>query len=402
MLPGLMGSIKICYGGWTMNDVKETMTSRERIYKALNHQEADRYPIDCGMHFSTGISVFAYYNLRKYLGLPTDRIQIADTVQLLARVDDDVLERFHCDTVILNPPYKKLKEWNVRGDYRFLIPDQWTPEIEDNYYVVRRGGEKMIMPLDGFFFSGDCWLQAKDYPDEENLKVFCREAERIYQETDKFTCLMGEFPDFFSGIDMACDMLTDPDKVKEDNKAILKWMTEKFFRILEYGGGHIGCIEVNGDMGMQTGPFFSPDCFEEFVFPYLKEFNHIVHENSDIKIFMHNCGSIKPFIPGIIEAEVDILNPVQISANNMDPVELKQKFGDKITFWGGGCNTQHILGTKDEQDVRENTRELAGIFKPGGGFVFNQVHNIQGNVPPENIVAMFDEAYKNSFYHNKE
>jgi uroporphyrinogen decarboxylase len=149
---------------------------------------------------------------------------------------------------------------------------------------------------------------------------------------------------------------------------------------------------------MQSGPFFSPDCFDEFVLPYLKEFIRVVHENSNIKLFLHCCGSISSLIPGLIEAGLDILNPVQISAANMDPRELKKNFGDKISFWGGGCNTQSILGFKDEAAVRENTRELCKIFKPRGGFIFNQVHNIMGNVPPQNIAAMFDEAYNNSFY----
>ena len=377
--------------------MKETLTSRERIYKALNHEEGDRYPIDLGMHFSTGISIFAYYNLRKYLGLSTDKIQLADTVQLLARVDDDILERFHCDTVLLNPPFKNLKEWHVREDYRFLIPEQWQPVNEKEYYVVRRGEEMMRMPPEGFFFDGS-WIQAKDYPDEENLKICCQEAERIYRETDKFTCLMGEFNAFFSGIEMACDMITDPDMVKDQHKALLKSHIDKFFRILKYGGANVGCFEINADMGMQSGPFFSPACFDEFVLPYLKEFIRVVHENSNIKLFLHCCGSIKSLIPGLIEAGLDILNPVQISAVDMDPVELKKQFGDKLTFWGGGSNTQYVLGAKDEEAVRQNTRELCQIFKGGGGFVFNQIHNIMGNVAPQNIVAMFDEAYKNSFY----
>jgi len=377
--------------------MKETLGSRERVYKALNHEEGDRYPIDLGMHFSTGISVFAYYHLRKHLGLSTDKIQLADTVQLLARVDDDIRERFHVDTVLLNLPFKKLNEWNPRGDYRFLVPEQWKPVPEDGYNVVRRGEEKMRMPVDGFFFDGN-WIQAKDYPPEENLKLLCRESERIFKETDKFTCLMGEFSAFFGGIEAACDMITDPETVKERNKTILKNQIEKFFRILEYGGQNIGCMEMNGDMGMQSGPFFSNACFEEFILPYFREFIRVVHENSNIKIFLHCCGSVKPLIPGFIEAGLDILNPVQISANNMDPAELKKEFGKKITFWGGGCNTQNILGFRDAETVRQNANGLCKIFKPGGGFVFNQVHNIMGNVPPENIVAMLDEAYRNSFY----
>ncbi|MDR1955836.1 MAG: hypothetical protein LBQ30_03180, partial [Treponema sp.] len=365
--------------------------------KALNHEEADRFPIDLGMHFSTGISVFAYYNLRKHLGLSTDKIQAVDTFSMLARVDDDILERFHCDTVLLNPPFKKLKEWHVREDYCFLIPERMNVEREGDYYVVRRGNEEMRMPPGGFFFDGD-GISMKDLGDEENLEYFCGEAERIYQETDKFTCLMGEFNAFFTGIEMACEMLTDPDTVSARNKTLLKSQTEKFLRILKYGGAHIGCIEINGDMGMQSGPFFSPGCFEQFVLPYMKEFNRVVHDNSDIKVFLHCCGSIKPLIPGLIEAGLDILNPVQISADNMDPRKLKEEFGDKLCFWGGGCDTQRVLGFKNAEEVRKNTRELCGIFKPRGGFVFNQVHNIMGNVPPENIAAMFDEAYKNSFY----
>lgn len=377
--------------------MKETLSSRERIYKALNHEEGDRFPIDLGMHSSTGISLFAYYNLRKYLGLSLDTVQLVNSVQMLARVDQDVLDLFHCDTVMLNPPFKKVKYWNVRGDYRFLIPEQMNPEIEDGYFVVKWNGKKMRMPLEGFFFDGD-WILIKDHDADEHLKSLCRESARIYHETDKFSCLWGEFSGFFSDIEMACDMLTDPETVIAQNADLLKRQIEKFFSILKYGGENIGCIALSSDMGMQTGPFFSPQCFEQFILPYLKEFIRVVHENSNIKVFLHCCGSIYPLIPGFIEAGLDILNPVQISAANMNPVELKKNFGGKITFWGGGCNTQNVLGTADESSVRENTRELCGTFKTGGGFVFNQVHNIMGDVPPRNIIAMFDEAYKNSFY----
>jgi uroporphyrinogen decarboxylase len=382
------------------NKMRETLNSRERIYKTLNHEEADRFPIDLGMYFATGISVFAYYNLRKYLGLSTDNIQLADTVCLLARVDEDIREMFHCDTVLLNPPFKKQVRWHVRDNFDFLIPEQMNPRVEGNYFISERGKEKMIMPLDGYFFDGS-WIEYKDYPEEENLKVLCAEAERLYQETDKFTCLIGEFNCFFTGIEMACDMLTDPDSVIRQNEALLKNQIDKFLRILKYGGNHIGCIDINADMGMQTAPFFSTDCFDQFILPYMKEFIRVVHENSNIKVFLHSCGSIKPLIPRFIEAGLDILNPVQISAANMDPAELKKEFGGNITFWGGGCDTQRVLGFKDEKAVRENVKNLCRIFKTGGGFVFNQVQNIQGDVSPQNIIAMFDEAYKNSFYNNQ-
>ena len=163
-------------------------------------------------------------------------------------------------------------------------------------------------------------------------------------------------------------------------------------------GKYINAIEINSDMGMQSGPLCSPASYEECCFPYLKRFCRHVHETSDIKIFLHSCGSIEPLLPYVVEAGVDALNPVQISAAGMDPKVLKEKYGDKICFWGGGCNTQSVLNLGTVEDVKRNVKELVDIFKPGGGFVFNQVHNIMGDIKPENIVAMLDTAYENSWY----
>ncbi|MDR1176477.1 MAG: hypothetical protein LBK83_13525 [Treponema sp.] len=379
------------------SETGKKLSGRERVKTALNHQEGDRFPIDLGMQFSTGISAFAYYNLRTYLGLSTDKIEIVDNVQMLARVDQDVLDLFHCDTVLLYPPYKKQMLWNVRDDYSFIIPEQMNPRMEDGYWVVTRGDEKMRMPRNGFFFDGS-WIRIVDGPPEDEILVLAREAERLEKETDKYTCLLNHFLAFFTGIEMACDMLTDPDSVKAFNEDLLKKQTGKFMRFVKNGGRDIDCIEFNSDLGMQSGPMLSPDCYEEFVLPYMKELIRVIHENSGARVFLHCCGSVFSLIPHLIEAGLDILNPVQISADNMDPAELKKTYGDKINFWGGGCNTQKILGFKDEAAVRENVRMLSTTFKPGGGFVFNQVHNIMGDVPPQNIVAMFDEAYKNSFY----
>jgi uroporphyrinogen decarboxylase len=123
-----------------------------------------------------------------------------------------------------------------------------------------------------------------------------------------------------------------------------------------------------------------------------------VHAHSDIKVFLHSCGAQRELMAGLIEAGIDVLNPVQISAVGMDAAELKAEYGDDIIFFGGGCDTQNVLGTKTPAEVREHVAKLTNIFKPGGGFIFNQVHNIMGNVPPENIVALFDAAYENSAY----
>ncbi len=374
------------------------MNSRQRVIRAIEHKEIDRYPIDLGAHFSTGISAFAYYNLRKYLGLSIDNIEICDNVQMLARVDEDILERFHCDAMVLRPKWLYKTVWNVRDEYKFIVSEKMNPSMDENgNWRVTDGERKMRMPEGGYFFDGD-WVSTKEVNEEEEFVLLGKEAERIYKETDYFTILMGGFNGYFLGIDNACDMYTDPDIVMEQNKAMHSFHLKRFDNILNHMGGYIQAIDINSDLGTQSAPMISPDMYEQFCYPFLKELCSTVHNNSDIKLFLHSCGSIEPLLPYIIDAGVDILNPVQVSAGNMDPKLLKDKYGSKICFWGGGCNTQKTLTTGTVQDIKENVKALTDVFKVGGGFVFNQVHNIMGDVPPKNIVAMLDTAYENSFY----
>jgi uroporphyrinogen decarboxylase len=163
-------------------------------------------------------------------------------------------------------------------------------------------------------------------------------------------------------------------------------------------GRFIQLLTVGDDMGTQHGPLCNPRHIERFCMPYYRRFCRVVHAESDVKVFMHNCGAIRTLIPMLIEAGIDALNPVQISADGMDPVALKSEFGDRITFWGGGCDTQRVLPAASPTEVARHVAGQVGTFKPGGGFVFTQVHNILGNVPPQNVVAMFDAAYNASWY----
>lgn len=377
--------------------MKETMTSRQRVLSAINHQEPDRMPIDLGVHFSTGISAFAYYNLRNHLGLSTDKVEMIDCVQMLARVDDDILERFHVDTVLLNPAWPKPYFWQPREGYRFQVPDTFRPEAQPNgAWKVEINGNSMYMPEGGFFFDG-AWPDFYCMSEEDKLDFFAKRAEKLYKETDKFTMMMG-YGAFFGGLDFACDMLTDPELCIEQNEHHLKAQIEKFDRMNAKMGKYVQAIELNSDLGTQQGLMCTPDSYAECCQPFLKKFCQHVHETSDIKIFLHSCGSVIKAIPMLIDAGVDVLNPVQISAREMDPKVLKEQFGDKICFWGGGCETQTALWSYTPDQIRDHVKELVSIFKPGGGFVFNQVHNIMGNVPPENIVAMLDTAYENSWY----
>jgi uroporphyrinogen decarboxylase len=259
------------------------------------------------------------------------------------------------------------------------------------------------MPGGGYFFDG-AWLQYWGTGNEEtDLTLYAREAERIYKETSYATNFVGYghgegFGAFFGDIDRLVRMLDNPDAVTQENEVRCEEYIKRAGKIIDSMGKYIQLLSMSDDMGMQHGPMCKPSIVEQCVAPFIKKFCEFIHRNSDIKVFMHNCGSIKPLIPILIDCGVDVLNPVQISAADMNPQDLKQEFGDNIIFWGGGCDTQNILGTATPRMVADHVRELIRIFKPGGGFVFNQVHNIMGDVPPENIVAMLDTAYEESFY----
>jgi uroporphyrinogen decarboxylase len=155
---------------------------------------------------------------------------------------------------------------------------------------------------------------------------------------------------------------------------------------------------ASDDSGTQRGEFIKPSLWAEMMKPHYRQLCDWVHKNTPWKTFLHSCGSIYNLIPHFIEAGIDILNPVQTSAANMDPARLKREFGGKIVFWGGGCDTQSVLGGATPEEVREHVRERLGIFAPGGGYVFNQVHNIQRNVPTENVIAMLDAAREFGVY----
>ena len=378
--------------------MKETMTRRQRVLAAINHQELDRIPMDLGVHFSTGISAFAYKHLREYLGLDASTIEVPDPIQVLARVEPDILTRFHSDTMLLNPPYKKPARWNPRGDYSFIVSETAMPmEKPNGDWIVQRGADAMRLPNGGYFFDGT-FVPPQEYATEdEELAAYAKRAEYIFKETDYFTMMMG-FPGFFPDIELGCTMITDPDEAIAQQEATLKWAMARLKKVVSMYGQYIQSIEINSDLGTQFAPYISPDMYETFCLPYVKQLCDFVHENSDIKTFIHCCGSVEPLIPLLIEAGIDALNPVQISAANMDPATLKERYGGKICFWGGGCDTQTVLPTATPAEVDAHVRKQVNIFKPGGGFVFTAVHNIMGDVPPENIVAMYDAAFEESWY----
>lgn len=378
---------------------KETLTSRQRVLRAINHQPIDRVPIDLGMHYSTGISAFAYWNLREYLGLSTDNIEIIDMMQFLPRVQEDILKRFHCDCILLQPSWSKTHSWNPRSNYKFHIPTTAQPYLDTkNNWLIESTNGQIRMPENGFFFDGN-WPSFEDRTQDEVIKQTSIEAERLFKETDYFTSYIGFWGFFNEGdIDWQCRMITDPEEILEENANSLKRQLDRAAKVINSMGKYIQGICIGGDLGSQTAPLCRPSLYEELCAPFLKKLCSFIHENSDIKIFYHCCGSIRPMIPILIDCGIDVLNPVQISAVNMNPTELKKEFGEKITFWGGGCDTQNILNNGSPEDVAENVKNLMHIFKNNSGYVFNPVHNIMGDISPQKIIAMYDTAYKESFY----
>jgi uroporphyrinogen decarboxylase len=188
------------------------------------------------------------------------------------------------------------------------------------------------------------------------------------------------------------DMALEPKLAQALTQKLADHYVTNLPRYLDAVGDYIQIIQMGDDLGTQNGPQMSPEMYRQIIKPAHRQVYEYVKTHSDLYIFLHTCGSIYRLIPDLIEVGVDILNPVQISAAEMDPARLKREFGQDVVFWGGGANTQHVLASATPEKVRQHVRELIEIFAPGGGYVFCQVHNIQANVPPENVVAMFEAA----------
>lgn len=376
--------------------MKDILTSRQRVKNAVDRKPVDRTPIDLGMHYSTGISAFAYWNLRKYLGLPCDLVEIIDPWQFLARVDMDVIERFKLDCICFHPGYPNTAIWNPRGDYKFEVPKLMMPKWDvEGYWVSEDDKGRKRMPEGGFFFDGssvDVWDGGESFIDAS-----AKNAEKVFKETDLYSMYIGYGGYFSDSPDFLVDMMLEPEKVAANNEKNLARDIKNAGEVIDKMGEYIQGICIASDLGTQTAAFVRPSIYEELIAPYLSKLIGFIHENSDIKIFFHSCGAMEPFIPILIQCGVDVLNPVQISCSNMEPEKLKEKYGKDITFWGGGCETQQILGRGTAADVKSNVVDLMSKLAPNSGFVFNQVHNVMGDVPPENIVAMLDTAYEESF-----
>ena len=372
------------------------MTSRERVLRTIAHQPVDRMPIDFGSSTSTNLSAFAYAKLLEYLGYPQDPIDIIDVTQCLPRVSEAVRRRFHADCIHLHPGWTATQTWSPRPGYKFLIPAsaklEGTPEGQ---WVLTHQYGSMRMPSGGFFFDG-VWGSARSFEPwsgDEYIARMAAEAKRLYEETEYYVSFPG-FPCYFAtDPDWLCDLMTDPEMIAEKNRKNLEAAKGLLLKVYAACGETIQEIRISDDMGTQRGPWCRPEIMEQEIMPFYKEFCTFAHDNSPYKVHLHCCGSILPLIPMLADCGMDIIDPIQISADNMAPADVKKAAG-KMTLWGGGIDTQHVIKQESPEAVAEHVRGLVSAFKPGGGYVFASVHNIQGNVSPENIVAAFDAAYE--------
>jgi len=393
------------------------MTSRQRVLRAIRHEETDRIPLDLGSTYVTGIHAYAYGRLREHMGLSGSPVEIIDTYQLLARVEEEVLDRFSIDVLPLFGAYDPLgvkcgigmKEWAMPNGEPSLVSNDFSPELqEDGSYLLEKGGNLFRLPSEGFYFdavrsvlaeagSMDDIVKLFDFSGftQEQTDYYHKEAARLRESEravvgDIFATFEIEF--YFGYEQGMMNLLTNKQMMVDFLERLNEMYMRNFDLFRDAVGERVDVITVYKDLGNQNGPSVNPSLIREVFMPPMKRFVQHVKENSDYAVMLHACGSIYDFIPDIIDCGFDILNPVQISARNMEPDRLNREFGEKLCFWGGGVNTQSTLPFASAEEVRAQVRENARAFAHGGGFVFNPVHNIQAGVPPVNIVAAYDEA----------
>ena len=413
-----------------------TMTSRERFASALNHKQPDAVPIDFGATAVTGMHASCVAALRRHYGLENRPVRIHEPFQMLALIEDDLLDALGIDVVGVFPrdtmfgfPLERWKPWQFNG-LDVLVPGDFNTTVDaQGDTLIYPGGDTSVpasgrMPRGGHFF--DAIVRQQPFDEEalnpdDNLEEFTPISQqdldhlaRASNQADKSRGVIASFGGTAFG-DIAlvpAPSLKHPKGIRD----VAEWYVStrsrqayihKIFerqceiairnleRIYGVAGDSVQVAFICGtDFGTQTSSFCSVKTFQELYFPYYKQVNDWVHAHTPWKTFKHSCGSVSKFIPSLLDAGFDILNPVQCSAANMDPVQLKAGFGDRLVFWGGGVDTQKTLPFGSPAEVREQVLRRCEVFAPCGGFVFNAIHNVQAGTPVENIVAMLDAVHE--------
>jgi hypothetical protein len=410
-------------------------TSLERVKLALEHRESDRVPLDLGATGATGMHVDSVYALRQALRLdpPGSPVRVVDPLQLLGEIAPDLQDALGVDVVRLFPPRSNLgfknedwKPWTTFAGTPVLVPAKFNTVLEPNGDLLqyprgdRSAQASARMPRGECFFDAiirqdpidDDRLSVEDnleqYPliSDEDLAYMAREIHRLAPMGKAILCYfpftalghIGEVP----GVDLPHPRgIRDIEEYYVSHHARRGFIYDLFDRQSDRGiqnfakihsvvGDRLTVAQITcTDLGAQNGPLISPKDYRELYKPFFTRITSWIHEHTQWKVMLHSCGSIWRLMDDIVDSGFDILNPVQTSAANMDPTALKKTYGDRVTFWGGGIDTQHVLpfGTPDE--VRAMVRERMRIFGPDGGFVFATIHNVQARIPVANLIALF-------------
>ncbi|MGQ9575682.1 MAG: uroporphyrinogen decarboxylase family protein [Thermoguttaceae bacterium] len=385
---------------------KQTLTSRQRLWAALDHQEPDRVPIDLGGN-QTGIHKFAYQALLEHLGIE-DEMVILDAVQQLARPCEALLERFHVDTryVAAGPgadfkggivqQHRDGRLWHDLVDefgVRWSMPDDFPYYMDITFHPLAHASLKDLAEYP--------WPKGDDPARFAGLRQRALELRRQtpYAVLSGISGVVYETCWYMRGLERwLMDLLTQPEFCEALLDQILRFWLDWFRLFLDEVGELVDVIMIGDDLAGQNGPLFHPELYRRLVKPRQKRLVHYIRSRTQARIWYHTCGACMGYIPDLLQTGIHILNPVQISAKDMDPAVLKARYGRDLVFWGGAIDAQHVLPTASPETVREHVRRNLEIWKPGGGYVFNNVHNIQAAVPPENIVALYDAAYEFGFY----
>ncbi len=413
--------------------MQASTASRERLLKTLRHEQPDRVPIDFGGSSVTGVHASCVAALRDYYGLEKRPVRVHEPSQMLALIEEDLRAAMGGDVVNVYPrntmfgfPVERWKSWSLNG-LEVLVPGDFnTTTDERGDTLIYPEGDTAAppsgrMPKGGYFF--DAVIRQEPVDDEklnpeDNLEEFKPIAQAALDHLERAAreaaatgagVLAGFGGTAFGDIALVpAPWLKHPKGIRDieewyvSTAARFDYVYEVFRRQCEIGlanlaklyeavGDRVTAVFVTGtDFGTQSGPFISPNAYRKLYEPFHRRVNDWVHQRTPWKTFIHSCGSVLALLPDMIEAGFDILNPVQCSAAGMDPQTLKDRFGAKITFWGGGVDTQKTLpfGTPDQ--VRGEVKRRMEIFGRGGGFVFNTVHNVQARTPPENLVALYE------------
>lgn len=410
-------------------------SGRQRVLDACDHRPVDRIPIDCSGHRSSGIAAVAYARLRKHLGLPERTIRVYDPIQQLAILDEDVLERFGVDTVELGRAFCHEDEhwaaWTLPDGTPCEIPAWALPrkkEARGVWELTDAAGEAIAeMPVDSYFFEQTVFPWVEREPDYDRMGeeiagalgrvMWCavatpsgghaskltgestsRELASAFRaSTNRAICglfggnllEMGQF--LYRNDNFFMLLASEPAKAHAFLDALVEMHLANLEAYLERFGEFLDVIVFGDDLGMQNGPQISPEMYRAFFKPRHARMWQRVHERAPhIKVNLHCCGGVEPLLEDLIDAGLDAINPVQISCRDMALDHLADRFGGRLCFWGGGCDTRDVLPNATPAEVREHVLRQCEVFGKRGGFVFQQVHNIMPNVPPQNIVAMFD------------